>query len=80
MTDELAQAYETLRRNGHYPFMVLRLDEVQEYIEEYAQAIKTNQAEIATAIEKLKTQYDCSEEWRYAVEHIMEQLEKESAQ
>lgn len=80
MHEDVKRAYETLRAHGHYPLMVVSLDDVKEYITEYAKCLSPSDDEIMRELFKLWRNWDSSEEWRYAVEHIMEQLEKESAQ
>lgn len=79
MKEEVERAYETLRANGHYPLMVVSIDDVKEYITQYAQRLSPTDDEIMLQLFKLWRNWDCSEEWRYAVEHIMDALEKESS-
>lgn len=81
MNPDVERAYETLHRHGHFPFMVMRVDEVKEYISEYAQSIVAPDDVLIKAILKTWSLWDSSEDWRYAVEHVMHEIEQmESAQ
>lgn len=80
MNKEVERAYETLRANGHYPLMVVSIDDIKEYITQYAQHLSPSDDEIMRQLFKLWRDWDCSDEWLYAVKKIMGKLEKESAQ
>lgn len=82
METELEQAYAILKKHGQIPFVVLRVHEVKEYISEYAQSLgDATDSDILKAIDETWATWDCSEDWRFIVECVMDKLEKkESAQ
>ncbi len=80
METELEQAYAILKKHGQIPFVVLRVQEVKEYISEYAQCLgDATDSDILKAIDETWATWDCSEDWRFIVESVMDKLENKES-
>ena len=75
MHKHVEQAYETLRANGHYPLLVVSINDVKEYIKEYAQHLSPSDDQIMLQLAKLWRNWDSGDEWLYAVKRIMNEIE-----